>query len=81
MASNKTKTRRSVRDADINFSDIPLQRPGSDWQRGTVTAGPLRNPQLVVTLAPDVTRWVESLGKLASRRVNSILRVAMKAAR
>jgi uncharacterized protein (DUF4415 family) len=39
-----------------------------------------RNPaKLAVPLDADVTLWIESLGKRAKTRVNSILRAAMKA--
>jgi uncharacterized protein (DUF4415 family) len=34
---------------------------------------------LTLELAPDVTTWLQSLGKRAPRRVNAILRAAMKA--
>jgi uncharacterized protein (DUF4415 family) len=38
-------------------------------------------PQLAVALDPDVTLWLESLGKRAKTRVNAVLRAAMKASR
>lgn len=46
-----------------------------------VTRARRLNPaQLAVPLDPDVTAWLQSLGKRAPGRVNAILRAAMKAA-
>ena len=59
-------------DSEIDYSDIPAATPHG-WRR--------RNPVLqrfTVLLDEDVTAWLQSLGKRAPGRVNSILRAAMK---
>ena len=58
-------------EAAIDFSDIPELST-----KGLRRVNPAR---LAVELDPDVTAWIESLGKRAKTRVNSILRAAMKA--
>lgn len=60
-------------ESEIDYSDIPRQRAGG-WHRANPDAQPL-----VLELDADVTRWLQSLGKRAHTRVNSILRAAMKA--
>ena len=64
---------KNLPDSAIDYSDIPPQS-SRGWRRANPAT-----PQLALRLDADVMDWIESLGKRARTRVNSILRAAMKA--
>lgn len=62
-------------DSEIDYSEIPEVKSFKGWRR----ANPDAPPQLVLEFDADVAEWLQSLGKRARTKVNSILRAAMKA--
>ena len=66
------------RDADIDFSDIPLKL---DWSKAEVGKF-YRPPKKAVTmrLDADVLQWLKGYGKGYQTRVNLLLRHAMASA-
>ena len=71
-------------DSAIDYSEIPEQNERG-WKRSAEVfpeieaALAVQNPQPTLELDEDVTEWLQSLGKRASRVANSALRAAMKA--
>jgi uncharacterized protein (DUF4415 family) len=65
----------AMKDADIDFSDIPLKL---DWSNAEVGKF-YRPPKKVVTmrLDSDVLEWLKGYGKGYQTRVNLLLRYAM----
>jgi uncharacterized protein (DUF4415 family) len=64
-------------DSEINYSDIP-RLTDAEMRRVSLRREAVRNPQMFsLELDPDVTAWLQSLGKRARTRVNAILRAAM----
>ena len=66
-----------MRDADIDYSDIPpLDR--TFLKRATTTWPPVKR-QLTIRLDADVLAWLKGQGKGYQTRINRILRVVMEA--
>jgi uncharacterized protein (DUF4415 family) len=65
-----------MRDADIDYSDIPpLDRT---FLKKAVTAWPPAKRQLTIRLDADVLDWLKGHGKGYQTRINRILRVVME---
>jgi uncharacterized protein (DUF4415 family) len=65
-----------MRDADIDYSDIPpLDRT---FLKKATTAWPPAKKQLTIRLDADVLEWLKGHGKGYQTRINRILRVVME---
>ena len=65
-----------LRDADINYSDIPpLDRT---FLKKATTPWPPAKRQLTIRLDADVLDWLKGQGKGYQTRINRILRVVME---
>ena len=65
-----------LRDADIDYSDIPpLNRT---FLKKATTAWPPVKRQLTIRLDADVLDWLKGHGKGYQTRINRILRVVME---
>ena len=65
-----------MRDADIDYSDIPpLDRT---FLRKAATPWPPAKRQLTIRLDADVLDWLKGQGKGYQTRINHILRVVME---
>jgi uncharacterized protein (DUF4415 family) len=65
-----------MRDADIDYSDIPpLDRT---FLKKATTPWPPAKRQLTIRLDADVLDWLKSQGKGYQTRINRILRVVME---
>ena len=65
-----------MRDADIDYSDIPpLDRA---FLKKATTPWPPVKRQLTIRLDADVLAWLKSQGKGYQTRINRILRVVME---
>ena len=66
-----------MRDADIDYSDIPpLDRT---FLKKATTPWPPVKRQLTIRLDADVLAWLKGQGKGYQTRINRILRVVMEA--
>jgi len=65
-----------MRDADIDYSDIP-PLDGTFLKKAT-TAWPPAKRQLTIRLDADVLDWLKSQGRAYQTRINRILCVAME---
>jgi uncharacterized protein (DUF4415 family) len=65
-----------MRDADIDYSDIP-PLDGTFLKKAT-TAWPPAKRQLTIRLDADVLAWLKSQGRAYQTRINRILCVAME---
>ena len=66
----------SVRDADIDYSDIPPL--DKTFLKKATTAWPPVKRQLTIRLDADVLVWLKGQGKGYQTRINHILRVVME---
>jgi uncharacterized protein (DUF4415 family) len=65
-----------MRDADIDYSDIPpLDRT---FLRKAATPWPPAKRQLTIRLDADVLDWLKGQGRGYQTRINRILRIAME---
>ncbi|MGO8813699.1 MAG: BrnA antitoxin family protein [Terriglobia bacterium] len=65
-----------MRDADIDYSDIPpLDRT---FLKKAATPWPPAKRQLTIRLDADVLDWLKAQGKGYQTRINRILRIAME---
>jgi len=71
------KRLREMRDADIDYSDIP-RLDASFWKAATLTL-PEPKDRLTIRLDHDVVEWLKKNGKGYQTRINAILRSYMKA--
>jgi uncharacterized protein (DUF4415 family) len=78
-AKGKTdfKRLREMRDADIDFSDIP-KLDQSFWKNATLTL-PVPKDRLTIRVDHDVVQWLRNQGSGYQTRINAILRSYMKA--
>ena len=68
---------RAMRDADIDFSDIPkLGR--SFWKKARLTM-PEPKDRLTIRVDHDVVQWLKKNGRGYQTRINAILRSYMEA--
>jgi len=65
-----------MRDADIDYSDIPPL--DKTFLKKAVTAWPPAKRQLTIRLDADVLAWLKGHGKSYQTRINRILRVVME---
>jgi len=65
-----------MRDADIDYSDIPPL--DKTLLKKAVTAWPPAKRQLTIRLDADVLAWLKGHGKGYQTRINRILRVVME---
>jgi uncharacterized protein (DUF4415 family) len=65
-----------MRDADIDYSDIPAL--GREFFKKARAAWPPPKQQLTVRLDADVLAWLKSNGRGYQTRINHILRAAME---
>ncbi len=65
-----------MRDADIDYSDIPPL--DKTFLKKAVTAWPPAKRQLTIRLDADVLAWLKGHGKGYQTRINRILRVVME---
>jgi len=65
-----------MRDADIDYSDIPPL--DKTFLKKAVTAWPPAKRQLTIRLDADVLDWLKGHGKGYQTRINRILRVVME---
>jgi uncharacterized protein (DUF4415 family) len=63
---------RTMKDEDIDFSDIPRTKPGTKWQRPGRLIG-ASSPE-VVALDADLFGFFESGGRADAVKVNAALR-------
>ncbi|HEY6770102.1 MAG TPA: BrnA antitoxin family protein [Candidatus Sulfotelmatobacter sp.] len=71
------KRLRAMRDAAIDFSDIP-KLDASFWKTAKVTM-PEPKDRLTIRVDRDVVRWLKKNGRGYQTRINAILRSYMKA--
>jgi uncharacterized protein (DUF4415 family) len=71
------KRLREMRDADINYSDIP-KLDASFWKTAKLTM-PERKDRLTIRLDHDVVEWLKKNGRGYQTRINAILRSYIKA--
>ena len=71
------KRLREMRDADIDYSDIP-KLDDSFWKAAKLTM-PERKDRLTIRLDHDVVEWLKKNGSGYQTRINAILRSYMKA--
>jgi uncharacterized protein (DUF4415 family) len=67
---------RRMKDAEIDFTDIPLT---TDWSRAVV--GGFYRPvkkSLTIRLDADVLAWLKGQGRGYQTRINGLLREAMR---
>lgn len=72
------ETLKRMKDAQIDFTDIPLK---TDWSRAVV--GKFYRPikkSLTIRVDADVLAWLKSQGKGYQTRINALLRAAMESA-
>ena len=65
-----------MRDADIDYSDIPPL--DKTFLKKAITAWPPVKRQLTIRLDADVLVWLKGQGKGYQTRINHILRVVME---
>jgi uncharacterized protein (DUF4415 family) len=65
-----------MKDADIDYSDIPPL--GKSFLKKASTAWPLEKKQLTIRLDADVLARLKAHGKGYQTRINRILRVVME---
>jgi uncharacterized protein (DUF4415 family) len=65
-----------MRDADIDYSDIPSL--DKTFLKKTTTAWPPAKKQLTIRLDTDVLDWLKGHGKGYQTRINRILRMVME---
>ena len=65
-----------MRDADIDYSDIPSL--DKTFLKKAITAWPPVKRQLTIRLDADVLDWLKGQGKGYQTRINHILRVVME---
>ena len=73
---NEIQALRSMKDRDIDLSDIPVR---TDWSRAVV--GKFYRPiktSLTVRIDADVLAWLKRPGKGYQTRINGLLREAME---
>jgi uncharacterized protein (DUF4415 family) len=70
------KRLRQMRDADIDYSDIP-KLDASFWKTAKLTM-PERKDRLTIRLDHDVVEWLKKNGSGYQTRINAILRSYMK---
>jgi uncharacterized protein (DUF4415 family) len=68
---------RAMRDADIDFSDIPALGK-SFWRNARLTM-PQPKDRLTIRLDHDVLQWLKKNGRGYQTRINAILRSYMEA--
>jgi len=71
------KRLRGMRDADIDYSDIP-KLDDSFWKAAKLTM-PQPKDRLTIRLDHDVVEWLKKNGSGYQTRINAILRSYMKA--
>ena len=71
------KRLREMRDADIDYSDIP-KLDGSFWKTAKLTM-PERKDRLTIRIDHDLVEWLKKNGSGYQTRINAILRSYMKA--
>ena len=71
------KRLRAMRDADIDYSDIP-RLDESFWKAATLIM-PEPKDRLTIRLDHDVVEWLKKNGRGYQTRINAILRSYMKA--
>jgi uncharacterized protein (DUF4415 family) len=71
------KRLRELRDADINFTDIP-KLGKSFWKDAKLTL-PEPKDRLTIRIDHDVVEWLKKEGSGYQTRINAILRSYMKA--
>ena len=71
------KRLREMRDADIDYSDIP-RLDASFWKAATLTL-PEPKDRLTIRLDHDVVEWLKKNGKGYQTRINVLLRAYMEA--
>ena len=81
--TSKTDWKRidSMRDADVDFSDIP-EATAEDFARGIVRwgiAGPVSKEQITLRLDADVLKWFRARGRGYQTQINLLLRAYMNA--
>ncbi len=70
---------KKMSDAEVDFSDIPLQNPADPkWQKAVVGKfyKPMKEP-IALRIDADVLDWLRSQGEGYQTRINNILRAAM----
>jgi uncharacterized protein (DUF4415 family) len=65
-----------MRDADIDYSDIPAL--GKAFLTKATVPWPPSKKQLTIRLDADVLAWLKAHGRGYQTRINHILRVAME---
>ena len=68
---------RAMRDADIDFSDIP-KLGKSFWKKARLTM-PEPKDRLTIRVDHDVVQWLKKNGRGYQTRINAILRSYMEA--
>jgi uncharacterized protein (DUF4415 family) len=68
---------RAMREADIDFSEIPKLRK-SFWKTARLTM-PEPKDRLTIRVDRDVVQWLKKNGPGYQTRINAILRLYMKA--
>jgi uncharacterized protein (DUF4415 family) len=71
------KRLREMRDADIDFSDIP-KLDKSFWKNAKLTL-PIPKDRLTIRVDHDVVEWLRNQGSGYQTRINAILRSYMMA--
>lgn len=71
------KRLRALRDADIDFSDIP--RLGKSFWKAAKLAMPEPKDRLTIRVDRDVIQWLKKRGPGYQTRINAILRSYMEA--
>jgi uncharacterized protein (DUF4415 family) len=70
------KRLRALRDADIDFSDIP-QLGKSFWKKARLTM-PEPKDRLTIRVDHDIVQWLKKRGPGYQTRINAILRSYME---
>ena len=71
------KRLRAMRDADIDFSDIP--KLGKSFWKAARLAMPEPKDRLTIRVDHDVVQWLKKNGRGYQTRINAILRSYMEA--
>ena len=71
------KRLRGMRDADIDYSDIP--RLGKSFWKGAKLMMPEPKDRLTIRIDHDVVEWLKKQGSGYQTRINAILRSYMMA--
>jgi len=76
LTAAEAKRLDRMKDADIDYSDIP---PLSDeFFKKAVTVWPPAKQQLTIRLDADVLKWLKARGRGYQTRINRILRAVME---